>query len=139
LAFITFFCVTYLLATELISEKKSKGEVLIFRRGKLADAKIVKVDEETGPSSPANFHKQASKPSKNSEPQTAIFHWEDVCYDIKIENETRRILDNVDGYTKPGTLTALMVYLYMSCFFSQYTKGFCRVFLVLARQRFWTS
>lgn len=41
--------------------------------------------------------------------QTAIFHWEDVCYDIKIKKQPRRILDHVDGWVKPGTLTALMV------------------------------
>ena len=31
-----------------------------------------------------------------------------MCYDVKIKSETRRILDNVDGWVKPGTLTALM-------------------------------
>jgi ABC-type multidrug transport system ATPase subunit len=32
-----------------------------------------------------------------------------VCYDIKIKkDETRRILDNVDGWVRPGALTALM-------------------------------
>ncbi len=40
--------------------------------------------------------------------QTAIFQWSDVCYDIKIKGEPRRILDHVDGWVKPGTLTALM-------------------------------
>jgi ATP-binding cassette, subfamily G (WHITE), member 2, PDR len=34
--------------------------------------------------------------------------WHDVVYDIKIKSETRRILDHVDGWVKPGTLTALM-------------------------------
>lgn len=42
------------------------------------------------------------------ERQTAIFQWQDVCYDIKIKKEDRRILDHVDGWVKPGTLTALM-------------------------------
>lgn len=41
--------------------------------------------------------------------QTAIFSWKDVVYDIKIKGEPRRILDHVDGWVKPGTLTALMV------------------------------
>lgn len=41
--------------------------------------------------------------------QTAIFSWKDVVYDIKIKKEPRRILDHVDGWVKPGTLTALMV------------------------------
>lgn len=32
-----------------------------------------------------------------------------MVYDIKIKKEERRILDHVDGWVKPGTLTALMV------------------------------
>jgi hypothetical protein len=40
---------------------------------------------------------------------SSIFHWEDVCYQVKIKDETRVILDHVDGWIKPGTLTALMV------------------------------
>ncbi|OHE91114.1 ABC-2 type transporter [Colletotrichum orchidophilum] len=41
--------------------------------------------------------------------QTAIFHWRNVCYDVKAKkNETKRILDCVDGWCEPGTLTALM-------------------------------
>ncbi|CCF58497.1 hypothetical protein KAFR_0E03450 [Kazachstania africana CBS 2517] len=38
----------------------------------------------------------------------AIFHWRDLCYDVQIKSETRRLLNNVDGWVKPGTLTALM-------------------------------
>ncbi|CCF58498.1 hypothetical protein KAFR_0E03460 [Kazachstania africana CBS 2517] len=38
----------------------------------------------------------------------AIFHWRDLCYDVQIKSETRRLLSNVDGWVKPGTLTALM-------------------------------
>jgi ATP-binding cassette subfamily G (WHITE) protein 2 (PDR) len=41
-------------------------------------------------------------------PQTDVFTWTDVCYDIKIKGEPRRLLDNVSGWVKPGTLTALM-------------------------------
>ncbi|KAH6665681.1 BcATRO, ABC transporter [Halenospora varia] len=108
IAFIIFFCGTYLVATEFISEQKSKGEVLIFRRGHLATAKPMKVDEETGKTSRRDMQKEVSKELVHIEKQTAIFHWEDVCYDVKIKSETRRILDNVDGWVKPGTLTALM-------------------------------
>ena len=36
---------------------------------------------------------------------------EDVCYDVDIKGKTRRILDHVDGWVKPGNLTALMVSL----------------------------
>lgn len=34
--------------------------------------------------------------------------WHNVTYDINIKSETRRILDHVDGWVKPGSLTALM-------------------------------
>ncbi|KAJ5758627.1 abc drug exporter protein [Penicillium odoratum] len=40
--------------------------------------------------------------------QTAIHQWQDVCYDLKIKSENRRILDHVEGQVQPGTLTALM-------------------------------
>ncbi|OQE34548.1 hypothetical protein PENCOP_c017G05487 [Penicillium coprophilum] len=107
-AFLIFFMFTYLLATEYISEKKSKGEVLLFRRGhqpKLAGESDLEVSSQ--PSAVAKTNE--SPPQATAiQRQTAIFHWQDVCYDIKIKGEPRRILDNVDGWVKPGTCTALM-------------------------------
>lgn len=70
--------------------------------------KALQSDEEAGARN-AGVHRQVSKGLESIEKQTAIFHWEDVCYDIKIKSETRQILDRVDGWVKPGTLTALMV------------------------------
>lgn len=100
---------TYITATEYITEKKSKGEVLLFRRN--ASTETVprnKTDEEA---TPTDFQPNGNQVTSSFkiENQTAIFHWEDVCYDIKIKKEERRILDNVDGWVRPGTLTALMV------------------------------
>lgn len=37
-----------------------------------------------------------------------IFTWRNVCCDVHIKGETRRLLSDVSGYVKPGTLTALM-------------------------------
>lgn len=112
IAFTVGFCATYILATEYITERKSKGEVLLFRRGAAPENVAQKAtDEESSPTSSKPNQKQASKAVSESmvKTQTAIFHWEDVCYDVKIKKEERRILDNVDGWVKPGTLTALMV------------------------------
>lgn len=39
---------------------------------------------------------------------TDIFHWEGLCYDIKVKGKERRLLDHVDGWVKPGASTALM-------------------------------
>jgi len=36
------------------------------------------------------------------------FTWESVCYDVPVSGGQKRLLDNVFGYVKPGTLTALM-------------------------------
>ncbi|KAJ5578431.1 ABC multidrug transporter C [Penicillium hispanicum] len=109
IAFMIFFMATYLIATEYISESKSKGEVLLFRRGHAP--KHTEDDVETSQSvTPAEKTDESSGQdvSAGIQRQTAIFHWQDVCYDIKIKSEERRILDHVDGWVKPGTCTALM-------------------------------
>jgi hypothetical protein len=38
-----------------------------------------------------------------------FFQWEDVTYDVKHGDKTKRLLDHVDGWLRGGTLTALMV------------------------------
>lgn len=112
--------VVYLVATETVSAKKSKGEVLLFRRGnKPAFLKEKGSDTESGNSDPdlAIERKQTKDEQLNRQvsaviqKQTAIFQWRNVCYDIKIKGKPRRILDHVDGWVKPGTMTALMVSL----------------------------
>ncbi|KAL4885009.1 ABC-2 type transporter-domain-containing protein [Aspergillus karnatakaensis] len=110
IGFLIFFAFTYLVGTEYISEQKSKGEVLLFRRGHQPSFTTSENDPES-PNQPANAPKTdeaAPQQSAKIQRQTAIFHWEDVCYDIKIKGQPRRILDQVDGWVKPGTCTALM-------------------------------
>jgi len=112
--FMMFFMCTYLLASEYITEAKSKGEVLLFRRGHQPPALRNGSDDVEKRSEPVPAEKTEDTTSNSSatagiQRQTAIFHWQDVCYDIKIKGETRRILDHVDGWVKPGTCTALMV------------------------------
>ncbi len=112
IAFVVFNHLVYFAATELISAKKSKGEVLVFRRGQLpAAAKAAKNDAESSLSGPAAIAEKTGDASDGSgaiQGSKSVFHWSKVCYDIKIKGEPRRILDNVDGWVKPGTLTALM-------------------------------
>ncbi|KAI4152547.1 MAG: hypothetical protein LQ340_002854 [Diploschistes diacapsis] len=112
IGFGVFLLSTYLIATESISAKKSKGEVLLFRRGhKPASLRDQRGDLEASSSAPGvDLEKTVHKQDVSAviQKQTAIFQWKDVCYDIKIKSETRRILDHVDGWVKPGTMTALM-------------------------------
>ncbi|OOF91791.1 hypothetical protein ASPCADRAFT_518204 [Aspergillus carbonarius ITEM 5010] len=119
IAFIVFFMTTYLLVAEFVVFNYSKGEVLIFqRKHKVAlESSNSLHDEECGDEktiSGAN-HYSINNPGGGSEETTIDFqfesntlHWRDVCYDVPIKGQTRRIADHIDGWVTPGTLTALM-------------------------------
>lgn len=110
-----FFLATALVATEYITAAKSKGEVLVFRRGHIPVQESKSSDDEESAQPVQQLVVDVDEKVKRAsavsglQKQTSIFHWEDVCYDIKIKGEGRRLLDNVDGWVEPGTLTALMV------------------------------
>jgi len=123
-AFMIFFLFVYLFATEFNSATDSSAEVLLFRRGHvpkhLAEAeKDVAEDPEApgakvgaGGADDSAMEKEQEEQVKALAPQTDVFTWKDVCYDIKIKNEPRRLLDNVSGWVKPGTLTAVCHKIY---------------------------
>lgn len=108
IAFLVFFMLVYFVATELNSSTSSTAEVLVFQRGHVP-AYLQKAPADGEPEGASNA-KESSGDSdvKAIEPQTDIFTWRDVVYDIEIKGEPRRLLDNVSGWVKPGTLTALM-------------------------------
>lgn len=114
LAFLFAFMILYFVAVELNSSTSSTAEVLIFRRGHvpayLKNAADGKGDEESGASEKhADTEQQEDASDVDVIPaQTDVFTWKEVTYDIPVKEGTRRLLDAVDGYVKPGTLTALM-------------------------------
>jgi ATP-binding cassette subfamily G (WHITE) protein 2 (PDR) len=104
--------IAHLVMTELVASERSKGEVLVFRRSKMkTKGKRATADEETGSVTAHSGEKfdGNGQTEHNVQKQVSIFHWEKVNYEIQIKGETRTILDSVDGWIKPGTLTALMV------------------------------
>jgi ATP-binding cassette, subfamily G (WHITE), member 2, PDR len=123
-AFLIFFTGTYLIAVEFISPPDSRGEVLVFPMGKEPKQLDEKdhatppaKDEEDGQNGPNStalgVEVQPSQSTvdamkKEMHSQRDIFTWRNVCCDVRIKNENRRLLSNVSGYVKPGTLTALM-------------------------------
>ncbi|KAM0323699.1 hypothetical protein ACHAQA_008636 [Verticillium albo-atrum] len=119
-AFMIFFFCTYALAAEYAKPPTNKGEVLIYRRGKMpaSSKKSGQKDEENqSPTRPVTEKSSADVPAEKASQATRpspstcgkpIFHWEDVCYDVKIKGNDRRILDHVDGWVQPGVVTALM-------------------------------
>ncbi|KAM6480686.1 ABC-2 type transporter-domain-containing protein [Trichoderma sp. SZMC 28011] len=112
MGFLFFFMAVYFIATELNSSTSSTAEALVFRRGHVP-AHIMK--GESGPTrtddgvDEKGLHVVNTNANINGlEPQTDLFTWRNVVYDIKIKSEDRRLLDHVSGWVKPGTLTALM-------------------------------
>ncbi|KAF2805347.1 uncharacterized protein BDZ99DRAFT_511345 [Mytilinidion resinicola] len=120
LVMMVVFCTIHLLAAEYIPAQHSKGEILLFQKGHKGD-RITGSDEEKTPitsfpldqtwgemlSIPAG-HTHTPDHISTIQKQRAIFHWKNICYDIKTKEGSRRILTEVDGWVKPGTLTALM-------------------------------
>ncbi|KAJ4198467.1 Multidrug resistance protein [Fusarium solani] len=108
-AFMIGYLLLHLLATEYVASQRSKGEVLVFSRKSMIkrQQKGVK-DVESGTVTAVTDSTDDNTSDPLVEKQTSIFHWKNVCYDVTIKGEPRRILDNLDGWVKPGTLTALM-------------------------------
>lgn len=114
IGFFFFFLFIHLAATEYIPAAKSKGEILMFRRGKIPStvkSGAKNEDEESGTTTAVTAGETKERSHELSavlQKQTDIFHWRGVNYTINIKGEERQILNEVDGWVKPNTLTALM-------------------------------
>ncbi|KAJ5111144.1 hypothetical protein N7532_001679 [Penicillium argentinense] len=115
-AFLVGFMIIYFVACELNSSTTSTAEALVFRRGheppnmrrghEKSDNDVENTSE--APVRQSTTDGDDGKGMSAIQPQTDIFTWRDVSYDIEIKGEPRRLLDHVSGWVKPGTLTALM-------------------------------
>ena len=120
IGFTLFFLAVYLFLVEINKGAMQKGEIILFQQSTLRKMKKEKniasvTDIENGDSKekPAGVYDHGNEETigdgvNNLAAGDDIFHWRDVCYEIQIKDETRRILNHVDGWVKPGTLTALM-------------------------------
>ncbi|KAF4771897.1 hypothetical protein HAV15_004728 [Penicillium sp. str.  len=112
IAFLIGFMLIYFIASELNSATTSTAEALVFRRGhepaRFRQDHKSGSDVESTEVSKAPAADTEDKGMGAMEAQTDTFTWRDVSYDIEIKGEPRRLLDNVSGWVKPGTLTALM-------------------------------
>lgn len=121
------FCVLHLLAAEFVPSRPARGEVLVFYRGhktSLVEDPPRQQDEESGarlaaspsegitrnwhPDPPADPSQDQVVADREAKPHAATIGWADLNYEIKTQDGMRRILKNVNGWIKPGTLTALM-------------------------------
>ncbi|OJJ30431.1 hypothetical protein ASPWEDRAFT_121427 [Aspergillus wentii DTO 134E9] len=121
IAFFILFVALTMLGMEIQKPNKGGSAVTVFKRGEVPreveDAfnnKERPKDIETGEKNAAVS--DVSKTGSDSSDEkvqgiaqnTAIFTWQHVNYTIPYENGQRKLLDDVQGYVKPGRLTALM-------------------------------
>ncbi|TVY80888.1 ZEB2-regulated ABC transporter [Lachnellula suecica] len=117
--FMIIFCVIHLLAVEYIPAQRSKGDLLLFQRGHIKEPPRRAPDRENtsrssmfGRDSEMLFVQEAyvkrHDTAQPSSQQSSEFHWLDLSYEIRTKNGMKRLLKNIDGWVKPGTLTALM-------------------------------
>ncbi|KAL1684281.1 hypothetical protein GGG16DRAFT_107054, partial [Schizophyllum commune] len=98
-----FFCGTNFLANEKIAAVKPEGKVLVLRRSRLPERRNQHVDGAAGGAKSTERNSVGSDYTVAViQPLTEIFHWNDVCSDIKNKKEDRRLLDNV-CWVKPDT------------------------------------
>lgn len=121
-AFAAFFLLVYLFIVENSKSSMQKGEVLVFQKSTLKRMKKLnkqKPDLEAGGvdklielEKAAQNEGLVSDSSEFMENNLLkaydVFHWKDLTYTIKIKGEHRTILNNVDGWVRPGEITALM-------------------------------
>ncbi|KAF2749888.1 hypothetical protein M011DRAFT_465546 [Sporormia fimetaria CBS 119925] len=124
-AFFLFFVFLTALGMELQKPNKGGGAVTIYKRGQVPkavekelEAKVAPKDEEVG-KAPTDSTAYANDEA-SSDPETkndavkgvakneTIFTWQNVNYTIPYEKGERTLLQDVQGYVKPGRLTALM-------------------------------
>ncbi|OJJ04691.1 hypothetical protein ASPVEDRAFT_807620 [Aspergillus versicolor CBS 583.65] len=114
IAFTVLYILITILATETLSFVGGGGGALVFKRSKKAkqikaaaqkpnDEENGKSDgavAESGPGSEAAFNRISSS--------ERVFTWNNVEYTVPYGNGTRKLLNGVSGYAKPGLMIALM-------------------------------
>ncbi|ORY82114.1 bfr1+ protein [Protomyces lactucae-debilis] len=121
IAFWIGFLAINVIATEFIAPVAEGGDVVLFKRGgapkhlaAAAAGKDVSGDLEKQ-NEPVLEHNPADDIQESSEEVSDviaksedIFTWQNLDYVIQIKGESRKLLNNVQGYVKPKSLTCLM-------------------------------
>ena len=96
-------------------DTSSGGGMLLIPRDKAKKNKTLMNDEEKQMSEerlPSASNSQFSEDTKVAETSlvrnTSVFTWKNLSYTVKTPSGDRLLLDNVQGYVKPGMLGALM-------------------------------
>ncbi|CCG24705.1 hypothetical protein CORT_0G00140 [Candida orthopsilosis Co 90-125] len=110
--FAVFFFFLYIALTEINKGAMQKGEIVLFLRSSLKKIKrqrLANGDTEAGATEKLPYGEAETKGGESEfSSNNEVFLWKDLTYQVKIKKEDRVILDHVDGWVKPGQITALM-------------------------------
>ena len=121
-AFWIFFVVLTMMGMELQKPNAGGGAVTIFKRGQapksvqdaLEKGNVLEDEERAGPTGKESAIGDDSRSSDSDQSAKAVaknesvFTYTDVNYTIPYEKGERKLLSDVQGYVRPGKLTALM-------------------------------
>lgn len=105
IGYIVLFLVLLFIAVEKLSLGAGRPAVNVFAKENAERKRLNKRLQE---------RKQDFRSGKAEQDLTGLiktrkpFTWEALTYDVSVPGGQRRLLDNIYGYVKPGTLTALM-------------------------------
>ncbi|EOR04827.1 Brefeldin A resistance protein [Wallemia ichthyophaga EXF-994] len=120
--YVMAYLIGYLLATALFSEifdfSGNGGGVTVFAKTEKGKAKAKETekamvgDVETGPTARSTDEKGGAPVTEvtpgSIKPSEADFTFKDVSYTVSTPGGDRKLLNNITGFVKPGTITALM-------------------------------
>ncbi|KAI5864255.1 ABC-2 type transporter [Durotheca rogersii] len=126
-AFLGFFLIVGMLGMEMMKPNAGGAAVTVFKRGQVAKKVQQSIetaartgdkgDEESGdagekstPSEQGSAAREGSSGDalQNVAKNETIFTFQNVNYTIPFQGGERKLLQNVQGYVRPGKLTALM-------------------------------
>ena len=118
---VLFVCLT-MIGMEFQKPNKGGGAVTIFKRGQVPKSVENAMEAGSAPNDEEMGERKNVIPGKNEERSDSgekqpergvaknetVFTWTDVNYTIPYEGGQRKLLQDVQGYVRPGRLTALM-------------------------------
>ena len=114
IGFYVFFVLVYMFMSELQTDPSSMGGIMIFKRGRVDRKMLDEFADDPESAMIKDEHMQEAKNGEEDKPKGTlevsdeVFSWQNLCYDIQIKGNPRRLLDHVSGFVSPGKMTALM-------------------------------
>ncbi|KAK4150580.1 ABC-2 type transporter-domain-containing protein [Chaetomidium leptoderma] len=106
-AIIVFFLALNIFAGEFVRHGMGGNQAKVFQK---PNAERTKLNEELRKKreEKRDALTEESDSSDINIKSESILTWEDLCYEVPVPGGTRRLLNHVFGYVKPGQLTGLM-------------------------------